>query len=184
MPPQGTADARLATMTNHRRHYQSNVGHYPAGSYDSGTYDAGYAYGGFRAGPVSYDNEYVEVHEDTAGNIASDRQRAMGPARPLERGRGPLPRAGHAGKGPINFQRSDERIHEQVCQMLTDHDEIDASQIHVEVKDGEVTLSGSVLDRAMKRTADEVTGYAAGVKDVHNRLTIGPPPPISAKDLA
>lgn len=176
-------------MPNNRRPYQSNVGHYTAGSYNSGSYDPGYGYGGFHAGQTAYDNEYVNAHEEVLGNVATELERARmrSPGRdggPMPRGRGNAASRGHAGKGPLNFQRSDEQIHDQVCQMLTDHDEIDASQIHVEVKDSEVTLSGSVLDRLMKRTADEVAGYAAGVKDVHNRLTLGPPPAVSSKDLA
>ncbi len=176
-------------MTKQRPHYQSDVGHYRAGSYQTGTYDHGYSYGGlggFQPGPTGYDNQDVASHLDHGDSGPSDgRQfRDRGDPRALGRsgmspqlrgGPGPGPRGSHAGKGPVNYQRTDAKIHDQVCEMLTDHDEIDASQIHVEVKDGEVTLTGSVLDRAMKVTADEVAGYAAGVKDVHNRLKIGPP---------
>src|ERR1041384_4746980 len=58
---------------------------------------------------------------------------------------------GHRGKGPQNWQRSDERIREAVNEILTDHDHIDATQIEVSVLDGEVTLSRVGEGRTLKR---------------------------------
>src|SRR5438045_2276073 len=43
---------------------------------------------------------------------------------------------GHRGKGPQNWKRPDERIHETVNEVLTDHDHIDATHIEVTVVDG------------------------------------------------
>ncbi|HEY1342642.1 MAG TPA: BON domain-containing protein, partial [Bryobacteraceae bacterium] len=54
---------------------------------------------------------------------------------------------GHTGRGPKNYRRNDERIREDVCVRLTDHPEIDASEIEVRVDDGEVTLSETVDSR-------------------------------------
>ena len=75
-----------------------------------------------------------------------------------------------AGKGPKNFRRSDERIREDVCQRLTDHPAVDASEIEVAVQEGEVTLTGTVEDRRMKRLAEDVAGESPGVRDVHNQI--------------
>lgn len=80
---------------------------------------------------------------------------------------------GHRGKGPMNYTRSDERIREQACEALTEHDEIDASSIDVTVSSGEVTLRGMVEDRHQKRLAEDVVERCAGVKDVSNQLKIG-----------
>ena len=80
-----------------------------------------------------------------------------------------------SGVGPKGYQRSDERILEDVCERLTRHGQIDASDIEVHVKDGEVTLSGSVDDRAAKRMAEDVVDDVSGVKDVHNNLTLQHP---------
>jgi osmotically-inducible protein OsmY len=66
--------------------------------------------------------------------------------------------------------RSDERIAETICDMLTDDHEIDASEISIEVKDGEVTLTGTVQDRHTKFLIEERVAASSGVKDVHNRL--------------
>jgi osmotically-inducible protein OsmY len=68
--------------------------------------------------------------------------------------------------------RSDERIREQVCEALTDHDGIDARDVEVNVQGGEVTLSGSVPERAMKRYAEMAAENCRGVKDVHNQLRV------------
>ena len=75
-----------------------------------------------------------------------------------------------AGKGPKNYQRSDERIREDVCQRLTDHPAVDASEIEVAVQEGQVTLTGTVEDRRMKRLAEDVAGETPGVHDVHNQI--------------
>lgn len=76
------------------------------------------------------------------------------------------------GRGPKNWMRSDARIHDDVCELLARHDDVDASNIDVVVKDGEVTLTGTVADRRMKRLAEAALDEALGVRDVHNRLTV------------
>lgn len=80
--------------------------------------------------------------------------------------------AGHRGKGPANYQRSDERIREMVCEALTDDDRIDASQIEVHVKSGEVILTGTIEHRQMKRLAEDVVEQVSGVKDVQNQIRV------------
>jgi hypothetical protein len=76
------------------------------------------------------------------------------------------------GAGPRNYRRSDERIHEDVCLRLTQHGQIDASDITVEVNEGEVTLEGTVADRRIKRMVEANTEMIPGVVDVHNRLRL------------
>jgi len=74
------------------------------------------------------------------------------------------------GKGPKNYVRSDERIREDVCEHLSYHPYIDASDIEVIVREGEVTLSGTVDGRLVKRAAEECCDHVRGVRDVHNHL--------------
>jgi osmotically-inducible protein OsmY len=59
-----------------------------------------------------------------------------------------------------------------VCEALTDHDDVDATDIEVTVKNGEVALTGVVEDRYMKRLAEECVERVSGVRDVHNQLRI------------
>jgi osmotically-inducible protein OsmY len=81
-------------------------------------------------------------------------------------------RVSHRGKGPKGFTRSDDRIREDVCQILTDHQDVDASDIEVDVKGGEVTLSGTVIDRWTKRLAEAVVENVSGIVDIHNRIRV------------
>ena len=77
-----------------------------------------------------------------------------------------------SGRGPKGYKRSDERIKEEVCDLLTRDQFIDAEDIEVEVRDGEVTLSGFVPDRRMKHMAEDCVERALGVKDVTNNIRL------------
>ena len=79
---------------------------------------------------------------------------------------------GHAGKGPIGYSRSDSRIHEDVCEQLTEDDHVDASGIEVKCENCEVTLTGTVPSRDMKRRAEQIADSVRGVRDVHNQLRV------------
>jgi len=78
----------------------------------------------------------------------------------------------HRGGGSKGWRRTDESIREDVCEALAYHPALDATEIAVTVKDTEVTLEGSVSDRASKRLAEDITGRCRGVGDVHNRLIV------------
>ncbi len=80
-----------------------------------------------------------------------------------------------AGRGPKNWQRSDERIKDDVSERLSDHPDIDASEIEVQVKSAEVTLTGTVDDRDSKRLAEDIAQSVSGVKDVHNQVRVEKP---------
>jgi hypothetical protein len=117
------------------------------------------------AGPRGYgysDGDRPLVRGHRLGMLGGSQLRAYQGERPH----------GHRGKGPMNFQRSDERIREVVCEILTDDDRIDASNVEVMVKGGEVTLSGMVEDRIQKRLAEDVIEAVGGVTDIQNQLRI------------
>jgi hypothetical protein len=78
----------------------------------------------------------------------------------------------HAGRGPRGYQRSDDRIHEDVCDALTADPFVDATEITITVKGGDVTLEGTVDDRQAKRRAEDCVEDLSGVRQVHNRLTV------------
>jgi hypothetical protein len=89
-------------------------------------------------------------------------------SRPSRAGSG----GGHRGKGPASYHRSDERIREIICEILTEDDRIDATHVEVTVRAGEVVLSGTVEDRPMKRLAEDIAESIGGVKDVQNQLRV------------
>ncbi|MGK9287195.1 BON domain-containing protein, partial [Sinorhizobium meliloti] len=78
------------------------------------------------------------------------------------------------GRGPKGYQRSDERIREDVCDRLSDDRSVDASEIEVRVSNCEVTLSGTVDSREQKRRAEDCAEEVSGVKNVQNNLRVSP----------
>jgi osmotically-inducible protein OsmY len=78
-----------------------------------------------------------------------------------------------AGRGPRGYQRSDDRIREDVCDRLSDDPWVDAADIEVTVRAGEVTLSGNVRERSDKRRVEDVIENVSGVREVHNNLHVG-----------
>ncbi len=81
-------------------------------------------------------------------------------------------RGPHAGKGPRGWGRSDERVRDDVCERIARAGWIDASDVEVEVRDGEVRLSGTVMGRDEKRAIADIAEEARGVRDVLNRLRV------------
>jgi len=76
------------------------------------------------------------------------------------------------GYGPTNYQRSDERIRDDVNERLTRHGRLDARNIDVDVDEGVVTLTGSVPSRREKRLAEDIVDSVFGVVDVQNQLQV------------
>ncbi len=59
-----------------------------------------------------------------------------------------------------------------MCERLTQHGDLDATEIEVSVANGEVMLSGTVATRMEKRLAEDIADAAPGVLEVHNRLRV------------
>jgi hypothetical protein len=75
------------------------------------------------------------------------------------------------GRGPKGYQRSDDRIREDVCERLM-ASPYDASDVEVTVSQGEVTLTGTVRIRADKWGIEDVADSVLGVQDVHNQIRL------------
>jgi hypothetical protein len=78
--------------------------------------------------------------------------------------------------GPKGWQRSDERIHDDVCERLS-RSGLDAADVSVQVRDGRVTLSGTVSDRPMKHAIESLVDGCVGVRDIDNRVKVMRPGP-------
>jgi osmotically-inducible protein OsmY len=137
----------------------------------NGGYERGYGRGayGMRRGPYaagSYGYEATSVSYAAPGawDAPSSREYA---GRYESRPTGP-----YSGRGPKGYTRSRERLVEGVCDRLTDHPELDASQIQVDAKEDVIVLRGSVHDRGQKRLAEDVAGSVSGVRDVRNELDV------------
>ncbi len=84
-------------------------------------------------------------------------------------------RGAYAGRGPKNYQRSKERIYEDVCDRLYIDDRLDASEIEVNVDENEVVLTGSVTSKEAKRRAEDLAESIPGVRNVENRIRVVAP---------
>jgi hypothetical protein len=78
----------------------------------------------------------------------------------------------HTGRGPRGYQRTDERIREEINERLTAHGLIDATDVECRVVNGEATLTGLVDSRAAKRAAADLAEDVYGVREVHNELRV------------
>jgi osmotically-inducible protein OsmY len=86
----------------------------------------------------------------------------------------------HRGRGPRGYTRSDQRIHEDINDRLTEDSFVDASDIAVTVSAGEATLDGFVDSRREKRRAEDLAEQVSGVKHVQNNLRVQQAPSSSS----
>ena len=130
-------------------------GYYPS---DHPSYRGGY---GRRRGEPEEDRGFLDRASDEVASWFGDDEAS----RRRERD-------SHRGKGPKGYKRSDSRIQEDANDRLADDGSVDASDIEVSVKDGEVTLSGFVTDRWEKRRAEDCVDGVSGVNHVQNNLRV------------
>jgi len=116
--------------------------------------DAGYRGGGFLGGSYSGGTDFREPRETNFG-LGVD-----------------IPRPSFRGIGPKNYERSDDRIREDVCERLSQDEYVDASDIDVTVSGGIVTLTGTIEARGPKRRAEDIAESVGGVRDVQNNLRL------------
>lgn len=174
-------DGERAEERESRRRYQTDLERsdvpYERGSYGRGQYDQGWQ-GGARAEmqQPSRSGEYQFGGNDTRNTRSTNYYRSGGDNTGVygsDRHTSQYFHGPHVGKGPKGYRRADDRIYDDVCDALSADPEVDATNIDVEVNDGEVTLRGTVEDRQMKRAAEDCTEHVRGVKDVHNELRAG-----------
>ena len=77
-----------------------------------------------------------------------------------------------AGRGPRAYRRPDDSIEDDVCNWLGANPDLDASDIEVQVQDGEVKLTGSVTTRDDKHLAEDIVASVSGVRDIDNRVRV------------
>lgn len=75
-------------------------------------------------------------------------------------------------RAPKSYQRSDERLTEDIYERLSNQWEFDATEVIVEVSSGKVVLKGSVPDRRTRHAIENIVDDAYGVKDIENNLRV------------
>lgn len=86
----------------------------------------------------------------------------------------------HSGKGPKGYSRTDEKIKDEICERLYHDSFVDASDVEINVENGEVILTGTIENRDTKRRIEGIVESTPGVKDVENRLKINQFPTTSS----
>ena len=101
------------------------------------------------------------VPPDAQGGGARTAHRMAGPSRhPL---------------APRGIRRSDAELYEDICEALMQRDDVDSSEVTVAVREGEVTLDGSVPERCMRYVIEDLAAGHPAVRDVDNRISVRRP---------
>jgi len=135
------------------------------GGYSGSNYGGNFGSSGFGQQRHEGDRNWWDKTKDEVSSWFGDDE--------AERRRNRDERNSHRGKGPRNYNRSDDRIKEDINDRLSDDPMIDASDIEVTVNSGEVTLTGTVDGRNEKRRAEDLAEAISGVRHVENRLRVG-----------
>ena len=132
--------------------------------------------GGYGSNERGFGGGYGSNERGFAGNYGSHEQdfgaghsRGRGPGQGMSN-QGPYDARGD-GRGPKNYRRSDERIREEVCDRLMQGG-LNAEEVEVQVKEGQVTLTGTVDHRQDKRAIEDLAEAILGVKEVQNQLRV------------
>jgi hypothetical protein len=88
-------------------------------------------------------------------------------------GRPGAPRNRPFPPGPKGYQRSDERLKEDISERLMEAVHIDSREVTVEVRDAKVVLEGVVPDRRMRHAIEDLVDACPGVQDIDNRVGVG-----------
>ncbi len=122
--------------------------------------------------------QYMErpgIGYDTSPTRDMDREAGHGAGRGGMQGAYPYyeqsPELPRRGRGPRNYQRSDDRIREDICDRLM-QSWMDADDVDIRVSKGEVTLKGTVKSRDEKRAIEDLAEEILGVKEVHNEIRV------------
>lgn len=75
-------------------------------------------------------------------------------------------------RGPKGYQRSDERLREEICERLMNRWDIDSSDVTVNVQEGRVTVEGVVPERRMRHAIEDLVDDCHGVQDIENHIRV------------
>jgi len=76
------------------------------------------------------------------------------------------------GTGTALHRRSDDKIYQEIWELLTNNPDLEASEIELHIESGEVTLTGTVESRDAKWMSEDLVTSVTGVREVNNRLKV------------
>lgn len=136
---------------------QHEMGNYGGGHGNFGTQAGNYGgrMGGFGGGSGNYGNQGYS--QSFGGQGGSDQGQTGGRTQ---------------FRSPKGYTRSDDRIREDVCDRLGTLSGVDPSEVEVSVRDGEVTITGTVRERWQKHQIENAADAISGVKEIHNQIRV------------
>jgi osmotically-inducible protein OsmY len=153
-----------------------------------GTGAAGWGGPGYTGGAYAYGNGprdqerqlESEYSDESALSYEQPARPAYGPTYAQRYGReyGRYPIASRPNarnpypQGPKGYQRSDERLKEDISERLMESHYIDCSEVSVDVRGAKVVLEGSVPSRHMKHAIEDLVDACPGVQDIDNRVRV------------
>jgi len=162
-----------ANQSSYGNAYQASYGRDDQGnfgSYGSSQNFGSNGYQGSRYGQSQGSQGYSPTHYGTQ-HSGSDFGQHYGTGQSLYENDG-FASPNKSGRGPKGYKRSDERIKEEVCDLLTSHPEIDPSEVDIQVSSSEITLTGTVDNRHEKRLIEDLASSVSGVTEVNNQLRV------------
>jgi osmotically-inducible protein OsmY len=156
---------------------QYGEGGYGRGQYGPSRYESRYREGQYGRGVYGEDqygwNEYGGPRY--VGSLYRGERRGEEPYREHEWQRS-KEQPGLLGRlyarGPKGYTRSDERIKEDISERLWRAEYMDSSEVTIAVKDGAVTLSGTVPERWMRHEIENIADSCMGVQDIEDNIRV------------
>ena len=162
----------------------------PEDTHYYGTGAAGWGGPGFTGGAYAYGNGprdrerqlESEYSDESAVSYEQAPRPAYGPGYAQGYGRQygrnpsanrPYARSNPYPQGPKGYQRSDERLKEDISERLMESHYIDCSDVSVDVRGAKVVLEGTVPSRHMKHAIEDLVDACPGVQDIDNRVRVG-----------
>jgi BON domain len=130
------------------------------GAHYTGGYDPRRQGSGIRPNDWSGDEDYGYGYRGSSGYRGESRREQPGLLRRLFK------------RGPKGYQRSDERLKEDISERLMQSHDVDSSEVTIAVMAGKVTLEGTVPDRYMKHYIEDLVDACPGVQDIENRIRV------------
>jgi osmotically-inducible protein OsmY len=82
------------------------------------------------------------------------------------------PGSSQPGTGPRFQRRSDDKIREEIWELLNNNADLEASEVEVHVEGGEVTLGGTVESRDARWLTEDLVTSVSGVREVYNQIKV------------
>ncbi|MEX2217937.1 MAG: BON domain-containing protein [Phycisphaerales bacterium] len=146
-----------------------------SGGYGSGGYGSpagGYGGQGYQPQQQGYGPQAYQGQQFGQGQFGRPGPQQGSAGGPRSAGAMPAKREDRRRKGPRNYQRSDERLRDEVYDRLIQQTDIDVSEIECTITGGVVSLEGTVESRWERHQIEDLVDTVWGTRDIRNNLRI------------